>query len=90
MCDNKSKKVELISNFAAATPTAKIVTEENLIVIERKEFTRALFNEELLSRIVNSFLNDKRVPREVIDEITHLVGERFIDSKEKPFYYKGL
>ncbi|SFE39045.1 hypothetical protein [Peptostreptococcus sp. D1] len=71
------------------TFTQAVITDES-VAVNQGFLTKIITERELLIAIVNGFLNDDRVPEEVIEGIVDWADRRVMDTKEKPYCWVGL
>lgn len=79
-----------IRKFPGMLTFSQAVISDESVAVNQRFLTKVIAERELLIAIVNSFLNDDRVPEEVIEGIADWADRRVMDTKEKPYCWVGL
>ena len=79
-----------IREFPGMLTFSQAVISDESVAVNQRFLTKVITERELLISIVNDFLNDDRVPEEVIRDIVDWADRRLMDTKEKPYCWAGL
>jgi|GEM_PF-7044990 len=79
-----------IRKFPGVFTFSQAVISDESVAVNQRFLTKVIAERELLIAIVNGFLNDDRVPEEVIEWIADWADRRVIDTKGKPYCWVGL
>lgn len=79
-----------IRKFPGVFTFSQAVISDESVAVNQRFLTKVIAERELLIAIVNGFLNDDRVPEEVIEWIADWADRRVMDTKKKPYCWVGL